>query len=57
MLRIISVDAATGEAKAIVDETSKTFVDYSQKTFVQFFDKTNELIWMSERDPAGTTST
>ena len=42
-LRIISVDAATGEARAIVDETSKTFVDYSQKMFAQFFDKTERI--------------
>ncbi len=48
-LRIISVDAATGEARAIVDETSKTFVDYSSKTFAQYFDDKAELIWMSER--------
>ena len=31
-LRIVAVDATTGEARALVDETSKTFVDYSQKT-------------------------
>ena len=49
VVRIIGVDAATGRARAIVDETSKTFVDYSQKMFAQYFDKTNELIWMSER--------
>ncbi len=48
-LRIISVDAATGEARAIVDETSRTFVDYSQKMLARFFDKSDELIWMSER--------
>ena len=50
VLRVVAVDAATGEARAIVDETSTTFVDYSQKTFLQFLDETDELIWMSERD-------
>jgi dipeptidyl aminopeptidase/acylaminoacyl peptidase len=48
-VRIISVDATTGEAKAIVDETNKTFVDYSQKMYAQFLDEKDELIWMSER--------
>ena len=48
-LRVVSVDATTGEAKAIVDESSKTFVDYSQKMYLQYLDDKNELIWMSER--------
>jgi dipeptidyl aminopeptidase/acylaminoacyl peptidase len=50
VLRIIAVDAATGEAKPVVDETSKTFIDYSGKMFVHYLDKTHEIIWMSERD-------
>jgi dipeptidyl-peptidase-4 len=29
VLRVIAVDAQTGEAKAIIDERSKTFIDYS----------------------------
>jgi len=50
VLRIVAVDAETGEAAAIVDETSKTFVDYSQKKYSQYLDDTSEIIWMSERD-------
>ncbi|MDR3617902.1 MAG: prolyl oligopeptidase family serine peptidase [Paludisphaera borealis] len=50
VLRIVSVDAKTGEAKPIVDEQSKTFIDYSSKTYALHLDKTHELIWMSERD-------
>jgi dipeptidyl-peptidase-4 len=50
VLRMISVDAATGEARTLVDEQSKTFIDYSQKTFAHWFDASHELIWMSERD-------
>lgn len=50
VLRVIAVDAATGEARAIVDEQSKTFVDYSSKQFLEYLDDTGELIWMSERD-------
>ncbi|MDB5350364.1 MAG: dap4 3 [Planctomycetota bacterium] len=50
VLRIVSVNAETGEAKSLIDEKSDTFVDYSNKTFVMFLDKTNEILWMSERD-------
>lgn len=50
VLRVIAVDAATGEARAIVDEQSKTFIDYSGKQFLEYLDDTGELIWMSERD-------
>lgn len=50
VLRIIAVDAATGAAKAIVDEHSKTFIDYADKMFVHYVDQTHEIIWMSERD-------
>jgi dipeptidyl-peptidase-4 len=50
VLRVISVNAATGEAKAIVDEHSKTFIDYADKFFVHYLDQSHELIWMSERD-------
>ena len=50
ILRIISVDADTGEPRAIVDEQSKTFIDYAGKQFSHYLDDTNEIIWMSERD-------
>ncbi|HEX8296953.1 MAG TPA: prolyl oligopeptidase family serine peptidase [Chthoniobacteraceae bacterium] len=50
VVRIISVDAASGTARAIVEETSPTFIDYSQKSFLHWLDETNELVWASERD-------
>ena len=50
LLRIVAVDARTGEARALLEETSPTFIDYSQKTFSYWLDATGELIWMSERD-------
>jgi dipeptidyl aminopeptidase/acylaminoacyl peptidase len=50
VLRVISVDARSGEAHAIVDEQSRTFVDYADKLFLHFLDSTSELLWMSERD-------
>jgi len=50
VLRIVAVDAQTGEANVIVDETPETFVDYSRKSFCNYLDATGEIIWMSERD-------
>ena len=50
VLRIVAVDAETGEAGALVDETSETFIDYAYKQFTHFADDTDEIIWMSERD-------
>jgi dipeptidyl-peptidase-4 len=50
VLRLIAVDAASGVARAVIDEQSKTFIDYSSKFFLHSLDSTNEIIWMSERD-------
>ena len=50
VMRVVSVDAASGKARAIVDEHSDTFIDYSSKTFLRYLDRTDELLWMSERD-------
>ncbi|GMV26060.1 MAG: hypothetical protein AMXMBFR58_20910 [Phycisphaerae bacterium] len=49
-LRVIAVDAATGRASAIIDETSPTFIDYSQKFFRHDVGGTGETVWASERD-------
>ncbi len=50
VLRIVGVDATTGEPRTLVNETSETFVEYSGKYFSHSIDQTHELIWMSERD-------
>ncbi|MDB6119197.1 MAG: ptpA 2 [Verrucomicrobiaceae bacterium] len=50
LYRIIAVNARTGAARVVVEETSKTFIDYTHKTWRQWLDKTGELLWMSERD-------
>ncbi len=50
VLRIVAVDATSGEASALVNEESETFVDYSHKQYSRFIDDTGEIIWMSERD-------
>ena len=50
ILRVIAVDATTGQAKPIIDEQSKTFIDYAGKFFMRHIEDTGEIIWMSERD-------
>ena len=48
VLRVVAVDARTGEARAIVDERSPTFVCYSGKFFCEWLGD-DEIVWMSER--------
>jgi len=50
VLRVVVVDAETGEAGALINEQSDTFVDYAFKKFTHYVDGTNEIIWMSERN-------
>ena len=50
VLRVVSVDARTGEARTLVDEQSKTFIDYSSKLLYGRLQETREILWMSERD-------
>ncbi len=50
VLRVVEVDGATGQARAIIDDQSPTFICYSQKFFCEYLDDTGEIIWMSERD-------
>ncbi|QOV89717.1 prolyl oligopeptidase family serine peptidase [Humisphaera borealis] len=49
VLRLIAVDAATGDARAIVEERSNTFIHYSGKFYCQWVGE-DELVWASERD-------
>jgi len=49
VLRVVAVDAATGEAQALIEETSPTFLDYSSKLYLEPLDDAGELLWMSER--------
>lgn len=50
VMRVMAVDAATGAARALVDEQPATFFCYSSKLFLRHLPATRELIWMSERD-------
>jgi dipeptidyl aminopeptidase/acylaminoacyl peptidase len=48
--RVIEIDAATGKARAVIDEQSPTFFEYSAKRFRFDINDGREVIWMSERD-------
>lgn len=48
-LKVLKIDARSGDVSTMIDETSPTFVDYSQKTFFRRLDATGEAIWASER--------
>ena len=54
--RLISVDAHTGETRAVIDERSPTFIDWTNKVYLHRISaaknspNTHEAIWMSERD-------
>ena len=49
ILRLVSI-AINGKAHSLIEEKSETFIHYSQKTYLNQNDKSNEIIWMSERD-------
>lgn len=50
VMRVLSVNAKSGEVRAVVDEQPETFFCYSSKTYLEQLPATDELIWMSERD-------
>ncbi len=50
VLRIIGVNARSGEPRAIINEESATFIDYSGKFLSETVDGAEEVVWMSERD-------
>jgi len=48
--RIVEVDAAGGQPRAVVDEQSPTFFCYYSKLYRKDLNDGRETIWMSERD-------
>lgn len=48
-LRVIAIDASSGDTSTVVDEHSDTFIDYSGKLYCKWIGD-DELLWMSERD-------
>ncbi len=54
-LRVIGVDAHTGEFLNLVDETTKTFIwtahnEMLSMSYINWLDKSDEMIYVSERD-------
>ena len=49
-VRIVAVDAASGTARALIDETCKTFFDHAFKLLCHWPKEDGEIIWASERD-------
>ena len=49
-MRVISVDAPSGKARTVIEETSDTFIDYAGKKFLHYIKSAQQWIWMSERD-------
>ena len=49
-LRLLAINAVTGDVHTMVEEKSDTFIDYAYKTYLHFTKEQDELIWMSERD-------
>lgn len=48
--RVIELDAVSGEAKILLNETAETFIDYSSKRYRYDVNDGKEIIWASERD-------
>ena len=48
--RVIEVDPATGQARALISEEPKTFFCYSGKKYRYDVADGKEIVWMSERD-------
>ncbi len=47
--RVIGVDASSGEARVLIDESHETFFDYAHKMHFEPIREMREAIWMSER--------
>ena len=48
-MRLVVVDAATGQARTAVEDVTRTFIDWTGKSFFQVLSGGNEAIWQSER--------
>src|SRR5205085_10453857 len=49
LYRIIAVNAESGTARVVVEESARTFIDYTNKTWRHWLPDTGELLCMSER--------
>lgn len=49
LMRLISLSAADGKPRVILEEKAEKFIDYSQKLYLKRLPDTREIIWASER--------
>ena len=49
VMRLIGVNAKSGEAKAIINEEAKTFIDWNYKSVYEILPSGKQSVWMSER--------
>ncbi|MCY3003541.1 MAG: prolyl oligopeptidase family serine peptidase [Planctomycetota bacterium] len=49
VVRLVSLDALTGKATAVIDENGPTFFDYAAKLWLHHVEGSDEVLWMSER--------
>ena len=49
VLRLLEIDAISGECSVLIDETSDTFIDYAGKRFLHIMEDGDHAIWMTER--------
>ncbi len=50
VMRVVAVETQTGKTRAVVSENCTTFFDYAYKFYWNWLKKTDEAVWMSERD-------
>jgi len=50
VMRMVRIDAATGRARAVINEEPETFFNYAGTTYTHYLEGTDEVIWRSERD-------
>jgi len=49
ILRLLEIDAISGESRILIDEKSDTFIDYAGKRFLHVMEDGDRAIWMTER--------
>ena len=49
VLRLLEIDAISGDSRVLIDETSDTFIDYAGKRFLHIMEDGDRAIWMTER--------
>jgi len=50
LYRLVAVDARSGAARVVAEESATTFVDYQKLGWRHWLDRSGELLWRSERD-------